>query len=90
MTKEERVTTGTAPAPRPPASEQHRRDQQLFEQTRDSITTRLVSFAQEFEQLAETAWQGVQAERCQVAVRDLIENEPLTAADFSLVTNFPG
>jgi hypothetical protein len=90
MKKEERVTIGTAPAARPPASEQHRRDQELFEQTRDSIMTRLVSFAQEFERLAETALQGIQAERFKVAVRDLIEGEPLTAADFSLVTNFAG
>lgn len=88
--KETGLTICEAPAVEGPKTEQHRRDELLFHETRRSIMNRLKSFAGEFERLAETAKQGVQAERFKVAVQDIANDYPLTAADFSRHINFPG
>jgi hypothetical protein len=88
--KEKELLTVHAAPPAGQPTEQHRRDERLMQQARESITTRLESFGQEFDRLAETAGQGVQAERFRMAVRHLAESGPLTAADFSGPTDFPG
>ncbi len=78
-----------APAVTQP-TEQHRRDKRLMQRAQAIIMMRLEWFAQEFECLAETAKQGLQADHFKAAVEDIAEGGPLTAADFSRHTNFPG
>jgi hypothetical protein len=90
MKKQEPLTVYGAPAAGRPTTEQHRRDELLLHQTREWIVGGLEAFADELERLAKTPKQGVQADRFQAAVQDLAAGGPLTAADFSGHTNFPG
>src|SRR5262249_38454937 len=88
--KDEPLAVHTAPAASPPTAEEHRRAEELMRETRDWIMARLVSFALEFESLAETARQGVLAERFKVAVQSFAKGRPGTAADLSPDNfNFP-
>jgi hypothetical protein len=90
MKEKEALTLYTAPAPKESTADQHHRDKWLFHHTRKWIMARMKWFAQEFERRAETAKQGVQAERFKVAVQDIAEGDPPTAADFGRAPNFPG
>jgi hypothetical protein len=89
-TTDECLTICSAPAAKQPTAEQHRRDERLMQRAQAIIMMRLEWFAQEFERLAETAKQGVQAEHFKEAVADIAGGGPLTAAGFSRYTNFPG
>jgi hypothetical protein len=58
-----------------------RYDDLVAQQTRESIATRMESFADEFQRVARTAKQGALAESFSLSVHGVVARNPLTAAD---------